>query len=79
VVAVAAGEGGCGGELDELTTVQSFSMVSSQGQSAEVFVSADAKAFVGLRPSFSAHVRFGERGAPVLFLCGSAVTFRLWP
>jgi hypothetical protein len=24
-----------------------------------------AKAVVGLRPSFSAHVRFGERGAPV--------------
>jgi hypothetical protein len=24
-----------------------------------------AKAIVGLRPSFSAHVRFGERGAPV--------------
>jgi hypothetical protein len=26
-----------------------------------------AKAVVGLRPSFSAHVRLGERGAPVLF------------
>jgi hypothetical protein len=25
------------------------------------------KAIVGLRPSFSAHVRLGERGAPVLF------------
>jgi hypothetical protein len=24
-----------------------------------------AKAIVGLRPSFSAHVRWGERGAPV--------------
>jgi hypothetical protein len=24
-----------------------------------------AKAIVGLRPSFSSHVRFGERGAPV--------------
>jgi hypothetical protein len=24
-----------------------------------------AKAVVGLRPSFSSHVRFGERGAPV--------------
>ena len=24
-----------------------------------------AKAIVGLRPSFSAHVRFGEHGAPV--------------
>ena len=29
-----------------------------------------AKAIVGLRPSFSAHVRFGERGAPVQFLTG---------
>ena len=27
-----------------------------------------AKAIVGLRPSFSAHVRLGERGAPVRFL-----------
>jgi hypothetical protein len=26
-----------------------------------------AKAFDGLRPPFSAHVRFGERGAPVRF------------
>jgi hypothetical protein len=26
-----------------------------------------AKAIVGLRPSFSAHVRSGERGAPVPF------------
>jgi hypothetical protein len=26
------------------------------------------KAFVGLRPSFSSHVRWGERGAPVDFL-----------
>jgi hypothetical protein len=26
------------------------------------------KAIVGLRPSFSSHVRFGERGAPVDFL-----------
>jgi hypothetical protein len=26
------------------------------------------KAMVGLRPSFSSHVRFGERGAPVLTL-----------
>jgi hypothetical protein len=26
-----------------------------------------AKAIVGLRPSFSAHVRLGERGAPVRF------------
>jgi hypothetical protein len=26
-----------------------------------------AKAIVGLRPSFSAHVRFGERGPPVRF------------
>ena len=26
------------------------------------------KAIVGLRPSFSAHVRLGERGAPVDFL-----------
>jgi hypothetical protein len=26
------------------------------------------KAFVGLSPSFSSHVRFGERGAPVDFL-----------
>jgi hypothetical protein len=26
------------------------------------------KAFVGLRPSFSSHLRFGERGAPVDFL-----------
>jgi hypothetical protein len=26
-----------------------------------------AKAVDGLRPSFSAHVRWGERGAPVLF------------
>jgi hypothetical protein len=25
------------------------------------------KAFVGLRPSFSAHVRWGEHGAPVRF------------
>jgi hypothetical protein len=25
----------------------------------------EAKAIVGLRPSFSSHVRFGERGAPV--------------
>jgi hypothetical protein len=24
-----------------------------------------ARAIVGLRPSFSSHVRFGERGAPV--------------
>jgi hypothetical protein len=24
-----------------------------------------AKAIVGLRPSFSSHVRWGERGAPV--------------
>ncbi len=30
------------------------------------------KAFVGLRPSFSAQVRFGEPGAPVQFLLGSA-------
>ncbi len=28
------------------------------------------KAFVGLRPSYSAHVRWGEHGAPVL---------NLWP
>ena len=32
------------------------------------------KAFEGLRPSFSAHVRSGEHGAPVLFpfefVCG---------
>jgi hypothetical protein len=30
------------------------------------FVAGVAKTMVGLRPSFSAHVRFGERGAPVL-------------
>jgi hypothetical protein len=29
------------------------------------------KALVGLRPSYSAHVRFGERGAPVQFLLDS--------
>jgi hypothetical protein len=28
----------------------------------------EVKAVVGLRPSFSSHVRFGERGAPVDFL-----------
>jgi hypothetical protein len=31
-------------------------------------VANSAKAIVGLRPSFSAHVRFGERGAPVDYL-----------
>jgi hypothetical protein len=30
-----------------------------------------AKAIVGLRPSFSAHVRWGERGAPVASLTSS--------
>jgi hypothetical protein len=30
------------------------------------------KAFVGLRPSFSAQVRFGEPGAPVAYLESSA-------
>jgi hypothetical protein len=36
-----------------------------------------AKAIVGLRPSFSAHVRFGERGAPLFpsYICyGKAST-----
>jgi hypothetical protein len=27
----------------------------------------EVKAFVGLRPAFSAQVRFGEPGAPVVF------------
>jgi hypothetical protein len=35
------------------------------------FVPDSAKAIVGLRPSFSAHVRFGEHGAPVRFPPGS--------
>jgi hypothetical protein len=30
-----------------------------------MFHERGAKAIVGLRPSFSVHVRFGERGAPV--------------
>jgi hypothetical protein len=32
------------------------------------------KALVGLRPSFSAQVRFGEPGAPVLFRLGFVVS-----
>jgi hypothetical protein len=35
------------------------------------------KAIVGLRPSFSAHVRLSERGAPVQFPSGSVWVFRL--
>jgi hypothetical protein len=31
-------------------------------------VTNSARAIVGLRPSFSSHVRWGERGAPVDFL-----------
>jgi hypothetical protein len=36
----------------------------------DCFWNHGAKAIVGLRPSFSAHVRLGERGAPVDSLCG---------
>jgi hypothetical protein len=37
-----------------------------------------AKTLVGLRPSFSAQVRFGEPGAPVLFLFRSARDSTVW-
>jgi hypothetical protein len=33
-----------------------------------IFVCPTHRAVVGLRPSFSSHVRFGQRGAPVDFL-----------
>jgi hypothetical protein len=35
-------------------------------------LSIEGNAVVGLRPSFSAHVRLGEHGAPVRFPAGPA-------
>jgi hypothetical protein len=36
------------------------------------------RTFVRLRPSFSAHVRWGERGAPVQFFAGFCGPVREW-
>jgi hypothetical protein len=58
--------------------INATSLHRKSGQwGTQQFAARIGKSSGGLRPSFSAQVRFGEPGAPVLFLFGSVVDVRL--